>query len=141
MADRIGRIIGLIFTTRRLMHEQKTGKTGSFLQFVTLAYAKEHTPSMTEIALFLGVSSPSATSLVRNLAASGLVVRREVAGDRRMVRIAITRKGETFLASHRVLMEEGMRARLSKLTGKEQLQLESILSKIVAGNIRNDVTE
>ena len=78
MADRIGRIIGLIFTTRRLMHEQKTGKTGSFLHFITLSYVKAEVPSMTEIAGFLGVSSPSATSLIRNLAAAGLVARREV---------------------------------------------------------------
>lgn len=142
MANRIDRIIPLIFATRRLMHEQRAGKGGSLLHFVTLAHIKEQTPTMKGVALFLGISSPSATSLIRNLASSGLVRRQEVQGDRRVVRIVITKKGDTFLGTRRALVEEGMRARLSQLTADEQIQLEHILMKIVTyGNDHKHVTE
>jgi len=133
MNKRIDRIISLIFTTRRMTHEQKEphkGKNCSFLHLIALKYVQEQKPLMKEIAGFLGVAPPSATSMVNTLIRSELVHRQAEAGDRRSVRIAITKKGEKFLEAHKKRMAEKMREKLGRLTATEQQQLEKILTKI-----------
>jgi len=50
-----------------------------------------------EIAGHLGVSQPSATDSVRALEAKGLVIKSEVAGDRRSVRVELTEAGRAAL--------------------------------------------
>lgn len=133
MSARIDRIISLIFTTRRMMHEQKEahkGKNCSFLHLITLGYVEQHQPLMKDIADFLGVAPPSATSLVGTLLKSELVHREAEKGDRRTVRIVISKKGEKFLDAHKKLMAEKTRANLNKLSPAEQQQLEKILTKI-----------
>lgn len=133
MNKRVDRIISLIFATKRAMHEQKEphkGKNCSFLHLITLHHVEHSQPLMKDIAEFLGVARPSATSLVATLIKSELVHRLADASDRRNVRIVITKKGNTFLEAHRKRMAEKMRANLSRLTAKEQEQLEKILTKI-----------
>lgn len=133
MSARIDRIISLIFTTRRMMHEQKEpnkGKNCSFLHLITLNYVERSKPLMKDIADFLGVAPPSATSLINTLIRSELVYRQADTTDRRNVRIVISKKGETFLEAHKKRMAEKTRANLSKLTFTEQQQLEKILEKI-----------
>jgi DNA-binding MarR family transcriptional regulator len=133
MTARIDRIISLIFTTRRMMHEQKEpnkGKNCSFLHMISLNYVHERKPLMKDIAGFLGVAPPSATSLINTLIKSELVNRQADAGDRRSVRIVISKKGAAFLEGHKKQMAEKMRANLGRLTVTEQQQLEKILTKI-----------
>jgi DNA-binding MarR family transcriptional regulator len=133
MNKRIDRLISLIFTTRKMMHEQKEpnkGKNCSFLHLITLKYVEQEKPLMKDIAEFLGVAPPSATSLVNTLIKSELVYREADKTDRRNVRILITKRGNTFLEGHKKLMAEKTRANLNKLTATEQHQLEKILTKI-----------
>jgi len=133
MNKRIDRIVSLIFATRRMMHEQKEhhkGKNCSFLHLITLGYIDQRKPLMKDIADFLGVAPPSATSLVNTLIKSELVHRAADTTDRRNVQILITKKGEKFLDAHKKLMAEKMRANLSQLSTSEQEQLENILTKI-----------
>jgi len=133
MNKRIDRLISLIFTTRRMMHDQKEphkGKNCSFLHLITLHFVEQEKPLMKDIADFLGVAPPSATSLVNTLITSELVHREADKGDRRNVRIVISKKGEKFLEAHKKLMAEKTRANLNKLSAVEQQQLEKILTKI-----------
>jgi len=133
MNARVDRIISLIFTTKRMMHEQKEphkGKNCSFLHLITLSYVELKKPLMKDIAGFLGVAPPSATSLVGTLMKSELVHRQADASDRRNVRIVITKKGNTFLEAHKKRMAEKMRTNLNRLSLQEQQQLEAILTKI-----------
>jgi len=85
---------------------------------------------MKDLAGFLGIAAPSATSLVNTLAKSELVYREADKTDRRIVRIIISKKGEKFLAAHKKFMAEKMRANLNKLSIEEQQRLEKILEKI-----------
>jgi DNA-binding MarR family transcriptional regulator len=115
------------------MHEQKEpnkGKNCSFLHLISLKYIHENKPLMKDLADFLGIAPPSATSLVNTLAKSELVIREADKGDRRNVRIVISKKGEKFLEAHKKSMAEKMRENLSKLSEVEQKQLEKILEKI-----------
>jgi DNA-binding MarR family transcriptional regulator len=133
MSSRIDKIISLIFTTRKMMYEQKEphkGKNCSFLHLITLTFVQKENPLMKDIAEFLGVAAPSATSLVNTLAKSELVYREADKADRRNVNIIISKKGEKFLELHKKIMAEKMRKRLAKLSATEQQQLEKILEKI-----------
>ena len=133
MTDKIEEIIALIFATRRMMFEQKEqkeAKTCSFLHLITLKFVKEESPLMKDLATFLGIAPPSATSLINNLAKAGLVKRSEDKIDRRIVRIEMTKEGEKYLNSHKRKTTEHMRKNLEKLSHIEQEQLRRILEKI-----------
>jgi DNA-binding MarR family transcriptional regulator len=133
--NRIENIVSLVFSTRRILHEQKdfgSEKTDcSFLHIVTLIYIKEHKPLMKDIADFLGIAPPSATSLVNNLAKGGLVKRQTELKDRRIVRIILTKKGEQYWLSHKEKHLNKLRMKLERLTIQEQDQFIKILEKII----------
>lgn len=133
MESHIDRIIKLIFATNRLLHEQKESqneKTCSYLHVVTLSYVKKKRPLMKEVAIALGITPPSATSLVNTIARAQLVKRQADANDRRTVRIVITAKGEKYLERYKQKAAETLRQNLKRLTSEEQEQLTTILEKI-----------
>lgn len=133
MGDHIDRIIQHIFATNRLLHEQreqKNEKPCSYLHIVTLAYVRKKRPFMKEIACLLGITPPSATSLVNTLAKTRLVKRQKYGDDRRTVRIVITTKGDTYLKTYKQKAAETLRKNLERLTSEEQKQLEIILEKV-----------
>ncbi len=135
MSDRIERIISLIFTTRRMLHEQRQahrGRNCSFLHLITLSIVQNKMPLMKELAEYLGITPPSATSLINKLAKDELVYRQVEQADRRIVRIVISKKGQNFLETHKKLVAEKMRLNLNRLSVGEQQQLEKILEKISA---------
>jgi DNA-binding MarR family transcriptional regulator len=137
MRDRINQIVSLIFTMRQLVQEQtvpKKGKGFSFLQFNTLRYIKERRPLMKDLADYLMITPPSATSIIDTLAESGNVDRIRDPEDRRIVRIVITKRGEDHLKKFTNKMVERMRKNLKSLTKNEQDSLAEILSKIIKAN-------
>ncbi|MFA5871628.1 MAG: MarR family transcriptional regulator [Parcubacteria group bacterium] len=141
MRNRINQIISLIFTMRQLVQEQTTPKKGkgfSFLQFNTLRYIKERRPLMKDLADYLMITPPSATSIIDTLAESGSVERMRDPEDRRIVRIVITKKGEEQLKKFTNKMVDRMRKNLKSLTKNEQQALADILSKIIEVNNSNN---
>lgn len=132
--DQISQIINLIFTIRKLMHcktPDRKGKKYSFLQLMTLRFISREKPLMKDIAGFLSITPPSATSFVDNLIEAGMISRQESATDRRNVRIVLTEKGERFLESGANKVTERMRRSLEELDESEQKDLARILRKIV----------
>ncbi len=133
MENSIDRIIRLIFETNKLLHEQreqKSEKACSYLHMVTLAYVKKKKPFMREIAGLLGITPPSATSLVNTIVRARLVERQADEKDRRTVRIVITKKGEEYLEIYKQNAAETLRKNLRRLTIDEQKQLTAILEKV-----------
>lgn len=134
MNSKIDKIISLIFTTRKIMYENKDSnkeKKCSFMHLIALKFIEEKKPLMNELADYLGITRPSATSLANRLLKDNFVFRNENLNDRRVVEIIISKKGKNFLELHKKNMSEKMRENLKKLTEKEQDQLEKILNKIV----------
>jgi DNA-binding MarR family transcriptional regulator len=132
---KINEIISLIFATRRFFNDQMVEKSGnkfSFLQYKTLQYIKERKPLMKEIAEFLGVTPPSATTLADNLIKSKMVERESVKKDRRIVRIVITKKGEGYLKKNARELSQKMEKGLDSLDGKDQENLVRILKKLLS---------
>jgi DNA-binding MarR family transcriptional regulator len=69
-------------------------------QFRTLAFVNRNRgSSLSEVADHIGLTSPSASTLVDGLIQRGLMTREEHPDDRRRVRLAVTRPGETILES------------------------------------------
>ena len=138
--DQISRIVSLIFTVRHLTHEkaiEKNNKNISSLQLITLRFIEYKKPTMKEVADYLTITAPSATSLVSNLAKDELVKREEEKGDRRIVRIVITQKGERHLKKGMEVLSQKIRKNLEALSQKEQEELAKILGKL-ANNLKDN---
>ena len=135
MRGHIDRLIPLIFAVRKMTNDQiaqEGRRAGSFLQAVTLKYIKAYKPLMKEVADFLAITPPSATSLVDTLVNAGLVTRSRPDTDRRVVRLEITEAGEVCLSGMMGALETRLRKSLEVLTEEERWQLEGILSKILS---------
>jgi DNA-binding MarR family transcriptional regulator len=61
----------------------------------------EGTPTITELATALGITQQGASKQVRELAATGYVERREVAGDARARTVALTARGRRSIEAAR----------------------------------------
>ena len=126
-------IISLIFMMRQLSFgdmANKEDKDFSFLHFAILRYIKEKKPLMKEVADFLAITPPSATSLIKTLTEEKLVSRLAEKEDRRIVRIVITRHGENKLKKWQKEIAKKMQKRLEKLNKSEQASLVRILTKV-----------
>lgn len=134
MQNSLDQIVSLISTSKRLMHEQISAdkkKKISFLKVNTLHFIKHKEPLMKDIADYLAITPPSATSLADTLIESGLVKRVSDSQDRRMISIVITAKGKIYLKKSTREIGKRLKKGLAVLTKAERKSLAGILSKIV----------
>ena len=130
----IEQIISLFFTTSRLIYKQSKGKNRpdffSFLQLEALGYVKDNKkPLMKEVAGFLSITSPSATSLINRLVKLGMLERCFDKNDRRAIRLSLTSKGQKALSKEFKKVSAQMRKTLMELSSKEQKNLVEIFQK------------
>jgi len=131
----IEQLISMIFATSRLIRERVKDREKinpfSFLRLETLRYVTEKdNPSMKDIADYLCVAPPSATSLINSLVEARQIERSYDKNDRRFVRLVVTPKGKTALASGFKKITTKMRRALSNLNAKERSSLFKILENI-----------
>jgi DNA-binding MarR family transcriptional regulator len=131
----IEQLISMIFTISRLIrgrieNQEKTGHFSHFQLQILRYITKKGNPSMKEIADYLHVTSPSATSLVNNLMKTKLIERVYDKDDRRFVRLSITLKGRKTLDFGFKMITKQMQETLSKLNEKERDDLTKILKKL-----------
>ncbi len=132
---KIERLISLFFTTARLIHERIRGPERidpfSFLRLETLRYVAEHeNPSMKEIADYLCITPPSATSLIDRLVKARYLSRVFDKEDRRVVRLSITPSGKRTIKRGFKQITGHMKKVLDKLGNKEINDLSQILEKL-----------
>jgi DNA-binding MarR family transcriptional regulator len=84
---------------------------------------------MKEVAEFLCITPPSATSLINDLVEVGMILRLTSENDRRSIRITITQKGEGVLENGIKQISQSMAKNIAKLNQDEQEQLIFILHK------------
>ena len=131
----IEQLVSMIFTTSRLIRERSGNQEKidpfSILQLETLRYVdeKENT-SMREIADYLCITAPSATSLIDTLVKSRRLERIHDKADRRLVRLAVTPKGKEALVVGFKKITKRMQAVLGNLSEKERADLIMILEKL-----------
>lgn len=126
-------LISLMFSAGRLMREQVgTNVTAPYLHLATLRYVAERKqPLMREIAQYLHIAAPSATSLVNTLVKSGQIKRIADPSDRRIVRLEITAKGQKALDDGMRQKKESLQELIKGLGDREREQLKNILKKLM----------
>lgn len=131
----IEQLISMIFTTSRLIRERAEDREKidvfSYLQLETLRYvAEKDNPPMKDIADYLCITPPSATSLINNLVKMKQLERIYDKDDRRLIRLAIAAKGRKTLEVGFKKITKRMQRVLSKLNEKERSDLIKILEKL-----------
>lgn len=93
-------LASLFFSTRQIIRAKlPDGKAdpNAWLRFQTMRYIEDSDgPTMQEVAAYLRIKAPSATSLVRHLVAQGKV-RRTTGKDKRFTRLLLTPRGKKIL--------------------------------------------
>lgn len=140
-AKYLHRIVSLIFDTQRLIMEGPRANhrldVFSFLQLQTLRFVREKEyPQMHEIADFLRVTPPSATSLINGLVKCGQLKRVPDPKDRRVVRLALTVTGQRTLKKGIEHISGHIERVFKRLSERERKHLISILEEL-AKNYHN----
>jgi DNA-binding MarR family transcriptional regulator len=103
-AQKVAKATSLFFMVRCLVRTKlaqgKRLNPSAWLRVETLKFIgdREKT-SMSDIAAYLSITAPSATSLVTGLIKEGLVVRTKDTTDRRAFRLELSREGKSKLAA------------------------------------------
>ena len=128
----LSELTSLFFTTRQIIKAQlpKSGNSdpNTWLRFETLRFiAEAGNPTMQDVAQYLRVKAPSATSLIGHLAKAGLIERKGERNDKRIVRISLTARGRREVKNYTVRCQSAMRKAFSKLDEGELEGLATIL--------------
>lgn len=127
-------LTSLIFAVGRLLRERTMadGSTISYLHLATLRYvAEKKQPLMREIAQYLRVAPPSATSLVNTLVKQGEIRRIADEKDRRTVRLEVTARGHKTLSDGAHRKQDLVHTIIKGLSEHDRTELKNILKKIM----------
>lgn len=125
----------LAFRIFRLIKRKMTIATGfgslSILQIHTLVFLKENSgANMSDIASFLQIELPSATSLMSKLVDLDLVQRLLDKKDRRVIRIELTENGAKLLSQTAKIRSSRIKQLLSYLSNKQKQDLMTTMQTI-----------
>jgi DNA-binding MarR family transcriptional regulator len=131
----IVRALSLFFAVRGVIRTKfSQGKKldpSTWLQIETMKFIADHgEPKMKEVANYLSITAPSATTLVGGLVKNGLVICETDRRDRRSSRLALTKKGKNKLeeaTTRGIQLLSGLFAIVSK---KELAAFVGVLERI-----------
>lgn len=129
------KIITLILSVGRTIRKQVCEEEGScrlsILQIETLRYIRENKKVlMKDLADYLHIAPPSATSIVDDLFRQKFVKRSDDRKDRRITKVSLTAKGKRTLESSLKRKLERFRKKIDILSPAEKKSLLKILEKI-----------
>jgi len=125
----VGRII------REKLHHNKKRDPFTLLKLLVLKFLTDNPElKIKDIAEYLSITPPSATSLINNLAKDDFLKRKSEEKDRRKVHLEITDKGKKVLKKGMEEVEKEMIGISSALNDKEQITLLNLLNKIINSN-------
>jgi DNA-binding MarR family transcriptional regulator len=131
IADNILNFQPLLY--KKLMHggQANPGKRASYLEAPILCMLVNHDPMpISEIGRRLYISKPNMTPLVNKLIKEGKAQRIPDAEDRRVINIAVTPGGRRFMKDHRVLVKEGIKHNLKRISLDDLRRLCSSLEQV-----------
>ncbi|HQZ34183.1 MAG TPA: MarR family transcriptional regulator [Ilumatobacteraceae bacterium] len=111
----------------RLLRQQDHSGYGPTLIAALSTISKQGPITLGDLAAREQVAPPTITKVVEKLMASGLVARTTDASDRRVSRVAVTRKGTKQLDVYRTRRTEWLAQRLNSLTADERQRLDAAL--------------
>lgn len=125
----IGWVLTQVARLHRLYLNEKLAEIGLFAgqEQVLQGLDTQDAITMGELANSLRVRMPTASKAVTRLAALGLVERQSDGGDRRMVRVRLTRKGKAAAVRMHVLWDEVESDLVAGFALKESTRLRTFL--------------
>jgi DNA-binding MarR family transcriptional regulator len=135
MKDAYRRLPNLFFVTRQLIRSKvrSAGKSGhnSWMRLETLRYVGEHEKStMRDIATYLRITAPSATSLIAGLIRRKLIARERDKKDKRITRLRLSQEGRAMLSAYEKGSSTLMKEVFSKLDAADIRELVRILKAL-----------
>jgi len=130
-------IVELMFQLSRSMKDKMVYSTAvanlTLLQLLTLGFIKKskNPVSMKELADYFSIEMPTATSLLNKLSLLTLVKRTVDSNDRRIVRVTLTKKGDTLVGEAMKMHVARIEKMLSYLSGKQKGDFHAILKTLV----------
>ncbi len=136
--EQLDHLITLLFGVAKQTKEyikSAAGITLSPAQLQTLKYVQDHkNPFMKDLAGYLCVAPPSATSLIDHLVKEEYLKRVADVSDRRIVRLEITPNGKRELKKSYTNIAKHIKETLKVLNKKETEQFITILEKLYESN-------
>ncbi len=138
-------LIDLTFEVTRHMRKVmssagKDDKTMNWLQMHALSLISEHEGiTMKEVAAFMKVSAPSATSFVNRLVKMKWIERLTDASNRKLVRLKMTPAGKQMLTEKIAQKKQIMRGIISLLSAEDQAQMIRIYRNLLTSLSRKDL--
>ncbi|HVU75351.1 MAG TPA: MarR family winged helix-turn-helix transcriptional regulator [Candidatus Paceibacterota bacterium] len=125
----------LFFVTRQLMRSKvrSAGKTdpNAWMRLETMRFiASVHGATMRDVAQYLRITAPSATSLTAGLIRRKLLKRERDKKDKRIVRLSLAPEGKKLLAAYERSSHALMHEVFSKLDEHDIRELVRILSTL-----------
>jgi len=121
----------LSFLIQGLLERRAAEHDLSIVQTRLLGVLRDRTPTMNELARFLGLDKSSVTGLVDRAERRGLVARVPSATDRRAVLVSLTDEGRSFVSQAAAAFEADVSALLSRLPPRERETLSRIVSRLL----------
>jgi MarR family transcriptional regulator, lower aerobic nicotinate degradation pathway regulator len=121
----------LSFLIQGLLERRAAEHDLSIIQTRLLGVLRDRTPTMNELARFLGLDKSSVTGLVDRAERRGLVARVPSATDRRAVLVSLTDEGRSFVSRAAAAFEADVSALLARLPPRERETLSRIVSRLL----------
>ena len=124
----------LSFLIQGLLERRAAEHDLSIIQTRLLGVLRDRTPTMNELARFLGLDKSSVTGLVDRAERRGLVDRVPSTTDRRAVLVSLTDEGRAFVSQAAAAFEADVSALLSRLPPRERETLSRIVSRLLVAH-------
>lgn len=131
-AEHLAALLDGIVRRQRRASRERLGDTVTHGQFRVLRTldGADRPLRLSELAAKLAIVPRSATSVVDDLEAAGLVARHPDPNDRRATLVALTPAGTQILTTLRQNRREAMATQLTRLTPEEQSTLIHLLTRL-----------
>ncbi|MFC0112045.1 MarR family winged helix-turn-helix transcriptional regulator [Kibdelosporangium aridum] len=124
-------LFAMVRRSRGRLANQATGL--SLSQLSLLEPVAVHGPLMVgQIAAYAGVAGPSATRMLKQLEAKGVVSRQRSTEDERKVLVALTPRGEELVVRHRSAVRAAQRDHFAKLMPQQRKVFVEVLNQMAA---------
>ncbi len=136
----IARAISLFFAVRGIMRTKlaqgKKLDPSTWLRIETMKFIADHDePKMKDVADYLSITAPSATTLVGGLVKSGFVAYAADTSDRRTSRLTLTAAGKVELKGAIARGTKHLRSLFAVLSDKELAAFSAALARIKGSSL------
>jgi len=124
----------LSFVIQGMLERRAAEHDLSVIQTRLLGILRDRTPTMNELARFLGLDKSSVTGLVDRAERRGLVARVPSTTDRRAVLVSLTEDGRSLVSAAADRFETDVSALLSRLPPRDRETLGRIVSRLLVAH-------